>query len=724
MKTTIRGGRGLDLRERCTWARCRAQPVWCMAALMMFLGAATAVADQPLGTYKEQATDAFLKRAQAISRALAEGGFLPVESFTNAQVLLQGQSRYPSAKVLAECCGYEFADGFLYRIWRRDLFENKGPASPILRHLTNDVLTLSREAAPAQALEVLRRLSCDADWLRDHSSIQATETRMIAQPARDGGPGLPNDNPFHGELIARKQIQLTVVIGARHLEAGKGTAGLPAETRIGLLATDGHLLSAWCLPSLPKGSWSGMKPAERIVIEGAVDFTPPLFVSVTRHLNDAEAAQPQPAAAPFLAAAWEDLQQRLGTNVPKCILLCDNLNDPAALAAAMRSLAGETPWAGVSQFFRFDLPFETASIERLASGQRGIALLAICGAMDTKLVLVPDEEGIQLLGEPAPKEAERKPRQGRSSDVPRDRLAHLATRLIERFQIPETPPDHALFLLRAAASTPPIYVLEDCLRSALPSPRGVTLLMGTKRQGVSYSPESGATYCNGQVTTNGFVLLRVSGFLPLRYPRERELHLAVLRKLNDAKARSYEAEPLPRFLAEEAISPLEVLFYSFGVNPFEHVVARFGTDQIRMLQTADRLEVFQIDPWQSVGPRRPSTVLMSGRRVLARGKPLDRQAIRAFAELILSPENDVIPAELWGSMEPWQPCLALRAWQGQAFADFLVDFGIHGTTYSFHSPSNELICSGGGLHIANRQGFLKLVRAALPGFEVPKTKGE
>src|SRR5437763_1484127 len=93
-------------------------------------------------TYSNLPTAALLKRTEEISRSLFEGGFLPSETFTNTTVQLEGQSVHPSGRVQSSCCEYEFRNGLLHRLRRLDLFVDKGPDSLIIRHLTNEVLTL------------------------------------------------------------------------------------------------------------------------------------------------------------------------------------------------------------------------------------------------------------------------------------------------------------------------------------------------------------------------------------------------------------------------------------------------------------------------------------------------------------------------------------------------------------------------------------------------------
>jgi len=107
-------------------------------------------------SYSNLASAALLNRAQEVSRALTAAGFLPTESFTNVSIDLEGQSTHPSARVKGSCCEYTFRQGLLHHIRRIDLFEDKGPASLILPHLTNEVLALTPGEATVRAMQVLQ----------------------------------------------------------------------------------------------------------------------------------------------------------------------------------------------------------------------------------------------------------------------------------------------------------------------------------------------------------------------------------------------------------------------------------------------------------------------------------------------------------------------------------------------------------------------------------------
>ena len=140
---------------------------------------------------------------QTVSGALTGAGFLPVESFSDATVILEGHASHPSGRVFAKCGEYEFRNGLLQMIRRRDLFEDKGPDSLILRHLTNEVLVLKMEAATGRALEVLRLLGYEINYISRDYKINVVDDEMDAYPPARTGPDFPRDLHFFGELRLR-----------------------------------------------------------------------------------------------------------------------------------------------------------------------------------------------------------------------------------------------------------------------------------------------------------------------------------------------------------------------------------------------------------------------------------------------------------------------------------------------------------------------------------------
>ncbi|MGD0413274.1 MAG: hypothetical protein ABSC18_16400 [Verrucomicrobiota bacterium] len=477
--------------------------------ILTLLGAAAMArsvpaAPAPSTTYSNLARAALLKRAEEVSHSLTEGGFLPAESFTNATVVLEGQSTHPSATVFASCCDYVFNQGFLVGILRRDLFEDKGPDSLIIRHLTNEVLTLTPQAATNRALEVLRRLSHPTNGLQEVFEFYVHDDIMMGVSLQDAGPNFPKDLILGEELRSRKKIKITVGMHPAGRTASAEPGSNPGDCSVDFLATTGELLEArppWKFEVL---SGLGIQGLDQITLPEASDFAPPLFVSATRKLTGAETRATDLGAEALVREAWHELATKLGSNRPQCIFIFDNLNNPADVAAAVRARAGETPWAGVSRFFRMDLPFDRALMERLAQDKRGVSLLAICGRVETRLELLSGLNSVQMPTAVQLATPDGQQRSKQLYDQERQRLAPRLGDLVDRLRLPQFFPDHALFLLQGGNTYPSSDIVVDELQSRL---------LG-KAQVVGKSVGPGVTYFNGKFFTNAMVVLRLSGFLP------------------------------------------------------------------------------------------------------------------------------------------------------------------------------------------------------------------
>src|SRR5208283_2608544 len=147
----------------------------------------------------------------------------------------------------------------------------------------------------------------------------------------------------------------------------------------------------------------------------------------------------------LMREAWRDLWEKLGTNKPNCVLVCDNLNEPQSIAAELKTLAGKTPWVGVSHVFRFDLPFDRAQVDGLAQGKRGVSLLAISGEVETQVEVLSGMDPRPIPpGQNADPDWEQKWK--RFTDQERERLAPSVDGFLERLRLPDNLPDHLLFL--------------------------------------------------------------------------------------------------------------------------------------------------------------------------------------------------------------------------------------------------------------------------------------
>ncbi len=244
----------------------------------------------------------------------------------------------------------------------------------------------------------------------------------------------------------------------------------------------------------------GIAAPKQIVVEDADDLKPPLFVSVTNRSEHGENIGSDEVIS-LVRAAWGDLSVKLGTNEPGCILVCDNLNSPASIAHEVATLAGDIPWAGISHWFRLDLPFEPTKILELAKGRRGLSLLAIDKA-ETRLEIVPglDEtpQPEEDLNTPAGQEAWKAFRSSQKAAF-QDRLESLWTRL----DMDHGGPDNVLFIM-SPRSTYAASVLIESLESRL---RGKGQLEAAFGTGHYPTAGDGITYFNGTLHTNTAAVL-------------------------------------------------------------------------------------------------------------------------------------------------------------------------------------------------------------------------
>ena len=607
-----------------------------------------------LTSYDKQVTALLTERAKHFSAALSKTGFIPAESFSEPSVMLQGRSIRPSGEVKSTVCDYQFLFGALYGIHRADLFQDKGPDSLILHHLTNEVLTLKTNDAANRALDLLRQLSFDADAIRSAYRIQVTDDIMDASPIRDGGPNFPKDLHFFGELISRKHIKIKVEFTPRDTNA-LAHSRLVGDMRIDLLATTGELLSAR-LARPDALAQLGVRAPDRITLEETSDFAPPTYFLASQKLCLPAGNVSRQDATALLDATWHDLQQKLGGCQPHCYLVCDDLDMPEVIAAEMNRLAHETPWAGESHFWRNDLPFDRAQMDRLAREHRGIGIIAICGKIQTQLEFVTSLDAIQI--------------------PPTDQM-----------------PDHALFLLH------PIRIFSfqaifNELQSRLKGKAEVFDCMGPRPYG---GGGEGVGYFNGNILTNAIIVLHISGSLPLRMDPASWLR----------------QRPAQRLISREVTQPISDFAFSFGPHPMQELFNYLGGDGIRFLQEAERVETFRIksDLYDDLSKtNKLGKPDIEGFQIISRGKTQGRDFARQLASSLLN-ENDAFGG-IHGCI--WAPSHAFRLWHGKESATMLICFDCNEVEIKFYNATGKQI------HVTtldfgeNRNAWLQLTQKAFP----------
>jgi hypothetical protein len=240
-----------------------------------------------------------------------------------------------------------------------------------------------------------------------------------------------------------------------------------------------------------------------------------------------------------------------------------------------------------------------------------------------------------------------------------------------------------------------------------------------------WSVGGGVTYCNGRLLTNGIVVLRMSGFLPLQ---ENVSHLMALRLASLTNSPNFDPEKLRmlqsrgpmRLLSGEAINPVRELAYAFGPNPLEDLVHFFGMGEIKMLRQADKLEVFEIrselpesSPIQSSAIP-PGTPVLEGYKQVAQGKTLGREAAQEFAAALLTEKNGIRAM----SSCLFRPVVVFRAWRGQEVASLIVCFHCNEAVFKFYDADGKLTRSTHPFSFSGREVVLRLARDALPGSRV------
>ena len=633
-------------------------------AVLFAIGPAMVIA-QTLGgvatlslDYATLTTSGLTDRAKQISTELSKAGFMRAESFESPSVQLLGKSTRPFGNIGFDVCEYRFFYGAIYDVARKDLFLDRGPESLILRHLTNEVLHLKTAEAQARALSVLRCAGLDVNAVKKAYQISVRDDLMDASPIRDGGPNFPQDLHFYGELISRKKIR--IIVDLKPIEP-KVLAGcrFDGHMSVEFLATTGELLRIhFTDPDALK--LLGVNAPSRVTLADASDFTPVFYFSVSNKLakfTNSAGSAPQEA----LNATWRDLQQKLGARKPVCYLLADNLNAPQTIAREMNKLARSVPWVGISHVWNDDLPFERSRMKGLTRDGQGIELLAICGDIEVHV-------------------------NGISNSTVDEVMSGL--------KFPSGVPDHAVFLLQPGAYHPSNEFI-DRLKSRL---HGNVQVFGDARERTMATFGSGYSYFGGQVCTNMSVAMTVSGFLPLQMDA-----LSLMRHT-----------PEQHIIAWEVYGPLREFSGRFEQNPLQKIVDRLGPNTVRLIQGADRVEVFRLTGEAYETPPMTNGAHIDEWVLKQTGKTQAPGFARELAKAILNETNSFAGsgAVIKGCI--WTPGIAFRTWHGEEAATIVVCFECASLLIEYRDGDGK-----GHGRIAmdfdmNREAFIHLAQRAFP----------
>ena len=670
----------------------RMKQLTCILSLLCLASARAATAPPTTGTqvsdgYGNLASAELLKASGQYSTALSKAGFIPAESLAGATVSLEGQSTHAGGRVRATVCEYWFRNGALHEIRRANLFQDKGPQSLILHHLTNQVLTLTTTQAPARALSLLRCLSYDAAAIQSEYRITVRDDLMDAYPIRNGGANFPKDLHFYGELISRKKIRIYVDFTTRN-PAALTNRWEPGNIQIEFLATTGELLKAR-LPDPDALASLAIRSPERLPAIEAADFTPPVFLTTSRRIAIPLATITSSNAVALLHQTWDDLHQKVGPNPVQCYLVCDNLNQPEAIAREFAKLARKTPWAGASHFWSNDLPFDRAMMEQLSHDRRGIAVLAICSKVQTQLEAITG-----LTDIPVPRNGDKDSEARFAKD--RAQILPRVAELLRRIMPPASAPDTALFTIQAS----PNFASRVAAGEIESPTRAWAQVFDASGARPYNTVGDGVTYYNGAVTTNTLVVLRLSGSLPLRLDPA-----SLLRRL-----------PERRLISGEVSTPVTSLAYSFGPHPMQELFSLLGPDLIALLHQADKVEPFRIKPSMFGEQSTPGRPNIEGHEIIARGKPLGPDFAKQLADAILNDKN--VLGVVAGC--DFMPRDAFRLWHGKASVILLICFECHEIHLKYYDTAGKLVREAGFYLGDNSDALARLAKQAIPAPATPR----
>ncbi|MEW6306208.1 MAG: hypothetical protein AB1705_22305 [Verrucomicrobiota bacterium] len=290
---------------------------------------------------------------------------------------IDGRRRHPFGSIERSDYRFKFDDGQLISAEAIDLFRDRGSETGIIPHLLNTRLQLTPGAAKAQARRLLKSLGYDVEKLAATHHIVTEENRLFVR-IQDPGPNFPKDLIFSGQCGSRKTIDLRVKF------ISKGSVDTRTHIQMSFLATDGRLRGFWVEPSFQVTKLGVLPPP--LTIEHASDFALPVLTEASATVAAPNLHEPEIASA--VESAWKLLTERLGTNRAGCILVCDNLGNPAIVRDLLNRKAAGIPWAGIFHPWSEE-PFKAQrSIRKPDDFSRGIHLLAVSGNVELKLDIV------------------------------------------------------------------------------------------------------------------------------------------------------------------------------------------------------------------------------------------------------------------------------------------------------------------------------------------------
>jgi hypothetical protein len=609
-------------------------------------------------TYSNLAFQLLTSEVNDIARKLDLPESLPVQVSSNFQLALEGKTAGVSGRIETEKFEYKFSDGAIWQILRKDFRRDVDPQSPLLNHLTNEMLVLTKERARAKALEILSQLSFDIKKLEKFYDVKVKDDLMTFHPSRGTSGSFPKELRFYGELISRKKIQIEVVF------TRKGTD--QSGPNFKFIATTGDLLSLfiWDSPELKRlGIYQKQLPAINVV-----DLSLPIFFTGEAIDSSSANLEESKIRSLLVREAVAQVQQKLGTKTPKGYLICDNLNAPELVSRELKGSLTNAFFAGASMHWRTNLPFSREQQDAVSKGERGIYIVGFDGNFKTEF-----------------RRIEKPP----MADY-RNKSEEVKTRILrENEQIARKAVQDVFQKMQLSASEQTLFVSLGNFNDSSFGILQNAFSEGAREWGATVVPKyimshagNGSIYWNGEIMTNNFAFLRISGALPYR---EYRSHGKMIDRV--------QFEPLLR-------TP-------FGSHPLEAITEELGVSTIEIMRRVERVETIRIKRHDS---EEGATKRYEGYVLLGVGKTEGNAFAKSLSEAIINEKNGLGFAK----MCIFDPGVIFKLWNGKEMVKLTICFTCDDILIERYDVEGKKAHSAFFDFSANRAALVRLCKMAFP----------
>jgi hypothetical protein len=566
---------------------------------------------------------------------------LPVQSAPGFNFKLKGKTAGIAATVETEKFEYEFDDGAIQRIWRNDSRRHLEPQSPLLMQLTNEVLILKKSDAEARAFEILSDLSFDIEKLKKFYDVKVHDdllTLSVVDPTRTKSSGSSSTRLMY----SHKKIQIEVAF------TRKGTD--QSGPNFKFIATTGDLLSLfiWDSPELKRlGIFQ-----KQLLVADASDLSLPVFFT-GKAVDSTSSNLEESKIVALVRDAVTQVQQNVGINNPKGFLVCDNLNAPELVARELKNGLTNAFFAGVSTHWRTDLPFSREQQDAVSKDKRGIYIVGFSGNLQTEFqkFQVPEK---------------RSPSKNKTT-APDDRESSQSMEeLFSKLQLPQREKTLFVSLGNSRLGFPSLAFSEAATE------RGATVFPGIFSD---FNPNY--LYWNGDVESNSWAFLRISGELPFS---ERGIDFRQFERL---------------------------VRTPFDANPLEEITDRLGPDTIQIMRQAKRVETIRI---RRIEEEDKKARLFDDYVLIGTGQPQGTPFTRALSEAIINEKNGFG----LGKMCIFDPGVIFRLWRGKEMVKVTICFNCEDMAVQCFDRTGVKTHSTFFDFSANRAALVRLCKRAFP----------